>query len=141
MEPTLVVSMAGEDIPTAGITVQEMRQVKLWTGATTRREWMTAILAEDPDALIAAYCIAQRRHGEDLSFKDADFDLDTLTARFVAPDGREVEPKVERDRAKSPKLDDKGQPIPVLDKKGAQVWVYTDTSDDVPPTETAPATT
>src|SRR3954469_25161548 len=140
MEPTLVVSMGGHDVPTEKSTVQEMRQVKIWTTFSTRKEWFAAILKEDPDALIAAYCVALRRQGTDVKFSDADFDLDTLTARLVAPDGREIEPKLEKNKDGTLKLDEKQQPVPCLTRKGEQIWLYTETGDVVPPTEPAPTT-
>lgn len=140
MEPTLVVSMGGHDVPTEHITVQEMRQVKIWTSFGTRRDWFAAVIQEDPDALIAAYCIATKRQGQEVKFSEADFDLDTLDARLVAPDGRAVEPKLEKNKDGTLKLDAKKQPVPVLDKKGQQIWLYADSGDEVPPTVPAPTT-
>jgi hypothetical protein len=83
---------------------------------------------------------APKRQGQEVKFSEADFDLDTLDARLVAPDGREVEPKLEKNKDGTLKLDEKKQPVPVLDKKGQQIWLYADTGDVVPPTVPAPTT-
>lgn len=137
MEPVLTIKLGDEQLSAAHLSVQDMVKVKTWTGLKSRREFFNEILAEDPEALLAAYCVAKAKAGEDVRLSDADFDLDTLDVTLTDGDGRAVEPLVKRDKAGEPVLDDKGQPIPMLDKAGAQKWVYTDSGDPVPPTETA----
>lgn len=137
MDPVLVVKMGEDRLSAAHLTVQEMVKVKRWTGLTSRREFFNAIIKEDPEALLAAYCLAKSRSGVDVRFSDADFDLDQLHAALADEDGREVEPVIKRDKNERPVLDDKGQPIPVLDKAGSPTYRYADTGEPVPPTTTA----
>ena len=52
--------------------------------------------------------------------------------------GREVEPKFELNDNGTVKTFDNGLPVPVL-RDGAAVWVYSDSGEEVPPTEAEPA--
>lgn len=140
MEPVLTVKLGDEALSAAHLSVQDMLKVKTWTGLKSRREFFAEIIAEDPEALLAAYCIAKSRAGVEVRFSEADFDLDTLDVSLTDPDGRGVEPVLKKNKDGEPVLDANGAPIPVLDKGGAQKWVYTDTGDPVPPTEPTPET-
>lgn len=143
MEPTLCVKLGGESLTIKRLSVQEMLKVKSWTAGqiSSRQELWEAIKAEDPEALIAAYCLAKARAGDTVRFADADFDLDSLDVTVVADNGREVEPVVQRNDQDEPRLDDNGNAIPVLNADGSAKWRYVDTGEEVPPTETASSTT
>lgn len=131
-DPSVLLTFADEQFTLAHISVQEMMKVKGWTPYKNRREWFTAIGNEDPEALLAAYVLTKQRKGEDVRFSEVDFDLDTLGAKFVDDDGREVEPVVEKLKDGTVKTDKDGAPIPVLDKSGRPKWTYADTGEPVP---------
>jgi hypothetical protein len=135
-QPTLVFTLGEEDFTLSGVSAQEMMKVQAWTTYRNRKEWFTGLQQEDPAALLAAFVLVKQRKGENVRFSDADFDLDSLAAKFVDETGREMEPVVEKNKDGTVKLDKDGAPIPVF-RDGKAEWVYVDTGDPVPPTEAA----
>jgi len=142
MEITLVVTAGGTDFPLATPTVQEVREVKRWTGFASKQEWFSAVLREDADAILAAYVVAKRRAGESITFDDStDFPAE-VTSRFTDGSGRQVELALELNDDGTVKTDKNGNVIPVLDSEGRQVWRDSETRTVIPfekPTKT-PAT-
>lgn len=136
MDPTLVVTMADQEFKIGGVSVQEMIKVKAWTRLATRELFYQGVIAEDPEALLAAYCLARLRAGDKVSYADDDFDLDELGAKLVDDTGRAVEPVVETNRDGTVKTGKDGAPIAVLDTGGRRVWRYADTGEHVPPAAT-----
>lgn len=121
-DPTLVVTVGGIDFPLSNPTVQEVREVKRWTGFASRPEWFSAVIREDADALLAAYVIAKRHAGEHVDYNDStDFPVGT-EARFVDGAGREVELILELKDDGTVRLGPDGNAIPVLDGEGKQQW-------------------
>lgn len=126
MDPVLVVTVGGEDFRLENPSVQDVRDVKHWTGGefASKQAWFSAIIREDADALLAAYVIAKRRKGVQVTWEDVtksqSFSAD-IEAKFVDGD-REVEAVVERNDDDSPKVDARGNLIPVLDAEGRQTW-------------------
>lgn len=122
MEPILVVTVGGQEFPLETPSVQEVRDVKRWTGFVSKQEWFEALIREDADAVLASYVIAKRRQGERLDFDDlTDFPAD-VEAKFTDGAGREVEPMLEKNDDGTTKLDNRGRPTPVLDAGGNRQW-------------------
>lgn len=121
METTLVVTVGGEEFPLDDPSVQEVRNVKRWTGFVSQPQWFTAVIREDADALLAAYVIVKRRKGEQAEFNDTTDFPATVTARIVDGQGREVEPVVQLNSDGSVVLVD-GLTVPVMDKEGNPQW-------------------
>lgn len=115
------------------VKVSETERVVSMTGYRNKREWFDAIQAEEPKALIAAYIIAKARQGEKIRWDDVDFD-DDVNARWVDDDGREVEPLFEKNDDGTFKTDENGRLVPVL-RDGEAVWVFSDSQEEVRPTE------
>lgn len=137
-DPVVLVTLGGEDLLLSHITLQEVLKVKSCTGYATKREWFAALYREEPEAQAAALIVAKARKGETARFADVDFDTDTYEARFVDEATRQpVEPLMEKNDDGTLKLDDDGTPIAVLDKAGVAQWVFSDTGEPLPPTETS----
>lgn len=139
-EPTMVIRMGDEELRLDEVSAQEMVRVKTWTGLRNRAEWWRAISEEDPEALLAAYCLAKARKGEEVRYSEADFPLSSLDAWFVDDTGRQVTPQVEVDERGNVRLDEQGRPIPVLDELGRQRWVDKATGEPVPFDQTPSST-
>lgn len=122
MQPTLMITVGGEEFRLESPTVQEVRNVKRWTGFASRPAWFSAALAQDGDALLACYVIAKRRKGEQINFDDAtDFEA-KVEAKFVDGEGREVEQVMHVKPDGSVLLDEDGDVVPVLDQEGNPQW-------------------
>lgn len=129
--------MGGEDLLLSHITLQEVLKVKAWTGYATKREWFAALYREEPEAQAAALMIVKTRKGEKVRFDDVDFDTDTYESRFVDEASlRTVEMLTEKNDDGTLRLDADGDLIPVLDRAGRAQWVFSDTGEPLPPTET-----
>ena len=132
-DPTLIVSIGAVEFPLAHVSAQEVIKAKQWTGCANRRDWFTAIVNEEPEALLAALVIAKQRAGETVTYSpDVDFNYDDVSAKFVDDQGREVEPVLELKPDGTVRLDDAGKPIPVLDEHGEQQWRDVKTGDVTP---------
>lgn len=141
MEPILTLTVGGENFPLETPSVQEVRDVKRWTGFASKQEWYAALIREDGDALLASYVIAKRRRGEHAEYGDAtDFPAD-IVAKFTDGAGREVEPVLERNDDGSTRLDERGNAIPVLDEDGVRQWRDVESGVVVPFAATTPTTT
>ena len=140
MDPVLRLTYKDHHFDVGKITAQELIQVGKWTGLNNRRELRKAILSEDPSALVAVFAIARKRNGENVSYSDVDVDLDEMQVAFIDDLGREVEPVLQTNDDGSYKLDNDGDPLPVV-VDGATQWRYTDTQEIVPPTSSAEAST
>jgi len=141
MELVIVVEVGGETLALSTPTVQEVREVKRWTGFASKGDWFSAIIREDADALLAAYVIAKRRKGERADYDDAtDFPADT-TAKWTDGGGREVRPILEENPDGTLKLDPRGNVIPVLDEEGNQKWRDAESGNVIPFEKPTKATT
>lgn len=132
MDLTVVITAGETDFPLATPTVQEVRNVKRWTGFASKQEWFSAVLREDADAILAAYVIAKRRTGAQISFDDTtDFPADVV-ARWTDGAGNTVEPAIQMNDDGTVRLDGSGNVIPVLDEEGRQVWRDAESKNVIP---------
>lgn len=129
----IAVTLGDEEFRLDRVTVKEVDRVCGLTSYKNKREWFDGITAEEPKATIAAYIIAKARKGEKVRWDDVDFP-DDVNARFVDEAGREVEPRFETNDDGTVKTFDNGLPVPVL-RDSKTVWVFSDTGEEVPPTE------
>jgi hypothetical protein len=129
----------GEDtFDVVKLMASEVSKIQLWTGFGSKREWISQLGEENIDAFRAGYTLMLQRRGENVKFSEVDFDTDTLEAQSVdGRNGREIEPVLVLDEDGDPKLNGKGEPIPVRDERGDVTWRYTDDGSAVPPTEQA----
>lgn len=152
---------AGEDhFDLAGLMSDEMAQVKAWTGHKNRAEFYQAMQDEDPDALTAAFSLVKWRKESKLPrWGEVRVCLDDLRWSRVV-DNRQVE-LIAEERDGKPlivQVDGNGDPLKegdsyleptgadgeklgfVLPKtpEGHLRWRFTDTGEDVRPTEQPP---
>jgi hypothetical protein len=131
-DPKIVITLGDEEFSLAGASAQEVLKVKTWTGYRNRRAWFDGITDEQPEALLAALCIAKQRKGEQVDYYAVDIDLDTLEGKFIDDQGREVEPVLELKDDGTLKTDKDGDPIPVTDKDGKPQWRDVVSGDVIP---------
>jgi len=166
-EPVRRIVSGDKHFDFAGLMAHEMIQVTKWTGIEKRREFYNQILAEDPNALQAAFSLVLwREQGGDPEkpprLHEARVDLDD-TKGFLQVEGRKVELLLERDAAGEPLLvliNDKGEPlpgpkrgtyalpkgeegelvgvVPLKHEDGSWRYRYVDTGEDVDPTPPTP---